>query len=57
MPYKSEAQRAKMHALEREGKISRAVVDEFDEASKGKKLPTKKQAPTKKGGARKKKGY
>lgn len=39
MPYASNAQRKKFHVLEREGKISPATVDEFDQASKGKKLP------------------
>lgn len=39
MPYKSAAQRAKFHILEKQGKISPAVVQEFDRASKGKKLP------------------
>ena len=39
MPYKSEAQRKKFHALERRGKISHATVEEYDKASKGKKLP------------------
>lgn len=39
MPYKSAAQRGKFHVLEREGKISPAVVNEFDQASKGMKLP------------------
>ncbi len=41
MPYKSEAQRKKFHALLQEGKISKEVVEEFDKASKGKKLPEK----------------
>lgn len=41
MPYKSQAQRGKFHVLEKQGKISPAVVKEFDEASKGKKLPEK----------------
>ena len=40
-PYKSEAQRKKFHALLKEGKIKQATVDEFDKASKGKKLPEK----------------
>ena len=39
MPYKSQAQRGKFHQLEREGKISHATVEEFDQASKGLKLP------------------
>ncbi len=41
MPYKSDAQRKKFHVMEQEGKISPSVVHEFDEASKGKKLPEK----------------
>ena len=41
MPYKSEAQRGKFHQLLKEGKISKKVVDEFDSASKGLKLPKK----------------
>ena len=39
MPYKSEAQRRKFHALEKQGKLSPKVVKEYDKASKGKKLP------------------
>lgn len=39
MPYKSDAQRKKLHAMEARGEISRATVKEFDKASKGKKLP------------------
>lgn len=39
MPYKSAAQRRKFHQLLKEGKISKTVVDEFDNASKGHKLP------------------
>jgi hypothetical protein len=39
MPYKSAAKRGKFHILEKEGKISRKVVNEFDKASKGMKLP------------------
>lgn len=41
VPYKSQAQAAAMHAKADEGEISRSVIDEFDEASKGKKLPKK----------------
>jgi hypothetical protein len=41
MPYKSDAQRRKFHALLAEGKISKATVDEYDKKSKGKKLPKK----------------
>ena len=39
MPYVSGAQRGKFHAMENRGEISPAVVNEFDKASKGKKLP------------------
>jgi hypothetical protein len=39
MPYKSRAQQAKFHILEKQGKISHATVDEFDQASKGLDLP------------------
>ena len=39
MPYKSEAQRKAFHAMEKRGEISKKTVDEFDKASKGKKLP------------------
>jgi len=35
MPYKSQAQAAKFHYLEKEGKISPKVVKAFDQASKG----------------------
>ncbi len=38
-PYKSEAQRKKFHAMLKKGKIDKATVDEWDKASKGKKLP------------------
>ena len=40
-PYVSEAQRGKFHAMENRGEISHATVKEWDEASKGKKLPAK----------------
>jgi len=39
MPYKSDAQRRKFHAMESRGEISHKTVAEFDRASKGKKLP------------------
>jgi len=39
MPYKSQKQRAKFHALLKQGKISPEVVAEFDKASKDLKLP------------------
>jgi hypothetical protein len=41
MPYKSDQQRKKFHVLLKQGKISKKTVDEFDQASKGKKLPSK----------------
>jgi hypothetical protein len=40
MPYVSTKQRGLFHAKEERGEISPAVVNEFDKASKGKKLPT-----------------
>ena len=39
MPYVSDAQRKKFHALLNRGEISKKVVDEYDKASKGKELP------------------
>lgn len=39
MPYKSDAQRRYFHAAEERGDISSKTVNEFDKASKGKKLP------------------
>jgi hypothetical protein len=39
VPYKSNAQRRKFHAMLERGEISKRVVDEFDKTSKGKKLP------------------
>lgn len=41
MPYKSNAQRKKFHAMLGRGEIAKAVVAEFDAASKGKKLPAR----------------
>ncbi len=42
MPYKSDAQRGFFHANEGKKKgITKKVVDEFDAASKGLKLPKK----------------
>lgn len=46
MPYKSEAQRRKFHQMLKEGKISKEVVSDFDESSKGARLP--ERAPLKK---------
>lgn len=39
MPYKSDAQRRMFHVLEKQGKISRKTLLEYDKASKGKDLP------------------
>lgn len=41
MPYKSEAQRKFMNAAANRGEIKPSVVDEFNKASKGMKLPEK----------------
>ena len=49
MPYKSEAQRRKFHAMAERGEISEATLREWDEASKGKHLP-ERVTPKKKGG-------
>lgn len=42
MPFKSEAQRKYMNAAAARGEIPKATVNEFNQASKGKKLPEKK---------------
>lgn len=47
MPYKSEAQRKKFHAMLKRGEIGAATVAEFDRASKGKKLPARVKKPKK----------
>lgn len=39
MPYVSRKQAGKFHEMEKEGTISKATVDEWDKASRGKKLP------------------
>lgn len=39
MPYRSQAQRAKFHELQKQGKIDPKVVAEFDQASQGLNLP------------------
>lgn len=49
MPYKSEAQRRKMHELARQGKISQADIKEFDAESRGKHLPERVKPKKKKG--------
>lgn len=48
MPYKSDSQRRKFHAMEERGEISPKVVKEFDKSSKGKKLPEKVKAKKRK---------
>jgi hypothetical protein len=48
MPYKSNAQRRKFHSLLEKNEISKTVVDEWDKASKGKKLPERVK-PNKRG--------
>lgn len=50
MPYKSDAQRRKFHAMLGRGEIDAATVREFDAKSKGKKLPEKVR-PKRKGRA------
>jgi hypothetical protein len=40
MPFKSDKQRAYMNAAAARGDIKQSVVDEFNTASKGMKLPT-----------------
>jgi len=39
MPYVSDAQRKKFHAMKDRGEIDAATVAEYDKASKGKELP------------------
>lgn len=39
MPYASDKQRKYFHAALSRGEISKKTVDEYDKASKGKKLP------------------
>jgi|SRR5882762_4211715 len=46
MPYKSDAQRRFFHAAEARGDISKKTVNEWDSASKGKKLPEHKEKKT-----------
>ena len=41
MPFKSEAQRRKFHQLVKEGKMSKATLDEWESATTG-KLPKRK---------------
>ncbi len=44
MPYASHAQRRLFHAKLKRGELSKKVVDEYDAASKGKKLPNRVSA-------------
>lgn len=44
--YKSEAHKQKMQELMKQGKISKATLDEYEKDSKGRKLP-KRVAPKK----------
>jgi hypothetical protein len=39
MAYKSEAQRKRLKEMAEQGKIPQSVIDEFDRATVGKKLP------------------
>ncbi len=39
LPYKSDAQRRKFHAMLKRGEVSQATVRHWDKASKGKRLP------------------
>lgn len=45
MPYRSDAQRRKFHAMLKRGEISAKVVNEFDQASEGIKLPERAPKP------------
>lgn len=49
MPYKSDKQRRFFHAAEARGEISKATVKEFDQASKGLKLPARVSGKPRKG--------
>lgn len=41
MPFKSQAQRRFFHAAQERGDIPKSTVHEYDEKTKGKKLPEK----------------
>ncbi len=53
-PYASKSQRKKFHAMLARGEISQATVDEWDAATRGKKLPERavKQSQGRRHGAR-----
>lgn len=57
MPYASNAQRRYFHAAENRGEISPATVKEFDNASKGKKLPEKVKTKKKLSSSEREKAY
>lgn len=44
MPYVSQKQRGKFHAMEERGEISHSTVEHWDKESKGKKLPVRKKS-------------
>jgi hypothetical protein len=43
MPYKSQAQRKKFHAMKDRGEIDPETVKEWDRESKGRKIPERKK--------------
>lgn len=47
MPFKSEAQRKKFHQLTREGKMSQAMVDQWEQETGGRNLPARAGTPKK----------
>jgi hypothetical protein len=53
MPYKSEAQRKKLHAMAERGEIDEKIVREFDAESEGMTLPEKVKRRTPRSKARK----
>lgn len=48
MPYASDKQRKFFHAAEARREIKKSVVEEYDQASKGKRLPAKVKPKVKK---------
>jgi hypothetical protein len=53
MPYKSDAQRRKFHAMLRRGEIPVQTVKEYDRASKGMHLPERVRRRKRKKGEKK----
>lgn len=49
MPFKSQAQRAKLRALAAQGKIAQSTVDEWERATGDAKLPERVGEPSKPG--------